>query len=113
MEQARQAPLSEADTNFPAECRYVLEQLGRMYGYEAVVQERKLTAVEWLQFHQQHSGPVMEELHHRLEAQFVQKKTEPNSGLGKVSYLLRHRRALTAFLREKNAPLDNTVSNEP
>ncbi len=70
--------------NFPAACRHVLEQLGRVYGYESEARECGLTGTERLHFHQQHSGPVMDELHCWLEAQLAQKKTEPNSGLGKV-----------------------------
>ncbi len=97
--------------NFPAECRYVLEMLGRVYGFEAEVHERGLKAAERLQFHQQHSGPVMAELHRWLETQLAQKKAEPNSGLGQaITYLLRHWRGLTAFLREANAPLDNNAA---
>ncbi len=96
--------------NFPSECRFVLEQLGRVYGYEAEAREQKLTGAERLAFHQQHSAPVLEELHCWLEAQLAQKKTEPNSSLGQaITYLLRHWRGLTAFLREKNAPLDNNL----
>jgi transposase len=96
--------------NFPGECRYVLEQLGRVYGYDADARERQLTATERLHFHQQHSGPVMDQLQGWLEAQLAQKKTEPNSSLGQaITYLLRHWRGLTAFLREANAPLDNNV----
>jgi transposase len=96
--------------NFPAECRYVLEMLGRVYGFEAEVHERGLKALERLQLHQQHSGPVMGELHRWLEAQLAEKKAEPNSGLGQaITYLLRHWRGLTAFLREANAPLDNNL----
>ena len=96
--------------SFPIECRYVLEQLGRVYGYEAEAQERKLTPGERLQFHQQHSTPVMEELHRWLEKQFAERKTEPNSGLGKaITYPLRHWQSLSLFLREQNAPLDNNL----
>jgi transposase len=96
--------------NFPAECRYVLEMLGRVYGFEAEVRQRGLKAAERLQFHQQHSGPVMAELHRWLETQLAEKKAEPNSGLGQaITYLLRHWRGLTAFLREANAPLDNNL----
>ena len=55
-----------------------------------------LTPEERLQLHQQRSGPVMEQLHHWLEAQFAEQRTEPNSGLGKaITYLLRHWRPLT------------------
>jgi len=96
--------------NFPAECRYVLEQLGRIYGYEAEARERKLAAAERLTFHQRHSGPVMEELHRWLETQLAERKTEPNSGLGKaITYLLRHWQSLTLFLRHAGAPLDNNI----
>ena len=52
----------------------------------------------------------MTELHGWLEAQLAGKKTEPNSGLGKaITYLLRHWRPLTLFLRQAGAPLDNNV----
>jgi transposase len=55
-----------------------------------------LSAVERLQFHQQLSGPVMDQLHKWLEAQFALKQVEPNSGLGKaITYLLRHWKGLT------------------
>ena len=81
----------EVAANFPDECRYVLEMLGQVYGYDAEARERSLTPEERLQLHQAHSGPVMEKLHQWLEAQFAERKTEPNSGLGKaITYLLRH-----------------------
>ena len=60
---------------------------------------------ERLQFHQQRSGPVMDELQGWLERQFAERKVEPNSGLGKaITYLLRHWRPLTLFLREAGRP---------
>jgi hypothetical protein len=52
----------------------------------------------------------MDELHGWLEAQLKEKKAEPNSGLGKaIEYMLRHWQALTLFLREPGAPLDNNL----
>ena len=102
--------LVEVAANFPDECRYVLEMLGQVYGYDAKARELNLTPDERLQFHQAHSGPVMKQLHQWLEAQFAERKTEPNSGLGKaIKYLLRHWRALTLFLRKAGAPLDNSL----
>jgi transposase len=81
-----------------------------VYGYDAEARAQALTSEQRLQFHQQHSGPVMEQLHHWLEAQFAERKAEPNSGLGKaITYLLRHWRSLTTFLREAGAPLDNNL----
>jgi transposase len=100
----------EVAQNFPEECRYVLESLGDVYANDATAREQKLSAQDRLQFHQQQSGPVMETLHGWLEAQLAEKKTEPNSGLGKaITYLLRHWKGLTAFLREAGAPLDNNI----
>lgn len=100
----------EVAANFPSECRYVLEMLGQVYGHDAEAREQRLTPGQRLQLHQQRSGPIMEQLHQWLEAQLVQKKTEPNSGLGKaITYLLRHWRPLTAFLRIAGSPLDNNI----
>ena len=100
----------EVVANFPGECRYVLEMLGKVYGNDAEAREQCLKPEQRLQFHQQRSGPVMEQLHRWLEAQLAQKKTEPNSGLGKaITYLLRHWRPLTAFLRVAGSPLDNNI----
>jgi transposase len=100
----------EVAANFPGECRYVLEMLGQVYGHDAQAREQRLTPEQRLQFHQQHSGPLMEQLHRWLEAQLAQKKTAPNSGLGKaITYLLRHWRPLTAFLRVAGSPLDNNI----
>ncbi len=96
--------------NFPDECRYVLEMLGRVYGYDGEAKRQKMSADQRLELHRQFSGPVMDELHTWLEAQLAGKKTEPNSGLGKaITYLLRHWRPLTLFLRQAGAPLDNNV----
>ena len=96
--------------NFPGECRYVLESLGKVYYNDAKAREQGMSPGDRLKFHQEQSGPVMEELHVWLEAQLAEKKTEPNSGLGKaIRYLLRHWKGLTAFLRIAGAPLDNNI----
>jgi transposase len=100
----------EVAANFPDQCRYVLEMLGQVYGHDAEARGRSLTPDQRLQFHQAHSGPVMEQLHRWLEAQFAERKTEPNSGLGKaITYLLQHWKALTLFLRKAGTPLDNNI----
>jgi transposase len=100
----------EVAANFPDECRYVLEMLGQVYGHDADARERGLTADERLRLHQERSGPVMDQLHRWLEAQFAERRTEPNSGLGKATtYLLRHWRPLTLFLRQAGSPLDNNI----
>ena len=100
----------EVVANFPGECRYVLERLGQVYGHDAEARAQALTPEQRLQFHQQRSGPVMEQLQRWLEAQLAEKRTEPNSGLGKaITYLLRHWLPLTTFLCVAGAPLDNNI----
>lgn len=97
--------------NFPSQCLYVLEMLGKVYGYDSQARERAMTPDERLQFHKEHSDPVMKELKEWLQAQFAERKTEPNSGLGKaINYLLRHWQPLTQFLRVAGAPLDNNIA---
>jgi transposase len=103
----------EIAPNFPDECRYVLESLGEVYGNDAMAREQALSAEDRLRLHQKQSGPVMEQLHAWLEGQIAEKKTEPNSGLGKaITYLLRHWKGLTAFLRHAGAPLDNNICEQ-
>jgi hypothetical protein len=100
----------EVAKNFPEECRYVLETLGGIWNHGAMAREQKLSREERLRFHQEHSGPLMQTLHEWMEAQLAERKTEPNSGLGKaIRYMLRHWLPLTLFLREPGAPIDNNL----
>ena len=78
----------------------MLERLGEVYRNDAAARNAGLTPEERLRFHQEHSQPIMDALHEWLEAQFAERKTEPNSGLGQaIRYLLRHWQPLTLFLR--------------
>ena len=96
--------------SFPEECRYVLETLGGVYRNDALAREQGLSSQDRLLFHQEHSGPLMNQLHEWMEAQLAEHKTEPNSGLGKaISYLLNHWTKLTLFLRQAGAPIDNNI----
>jgi hypothetical protein len=55
--------------NFPEQCRHVLEALGEVYHQDQLARERGLSRVERLHFHQQHSRPVMNDLHQWLDTQ--------------------------------------------
>jgi len=100
----------EVAPNFPEECRFVLETLGEVYGNDALARDQRLTPEARLKLHQEKSGPLMEQLHQWMTDQLNGHKTEPNSGLGKaMTYLLRHWRPLTLFLRQAGAPLDNNL----
>lgn len=96
--------------NFPDECRHVLETLGEVFHIDALARDHGLTADERLALHQQRSAPLMEQLRDWCNRQFDDRKVEPNSGLGKaIGYLLGHWQALTLFLRQPGAPIDNNL----
>jgi transposase len=95
---------------FPDECTYVIEALGMVYKHDAIVKERDLSPDQRLAYHQEHSGPVMDDLKAWCETQFEEKLVEPNSGLGKaIKYMLKHWKKLTGFLKVPGAPLDNNI----
>lgn len=94
---------------FPDQCRHVIDQIGLVYQYDAQAREQDLDAQARLLFHQQNSGPVLDELKQWMEAQ-LHGQAEPNSGLGKaLRYFLKRWDRLTLFLRHAGAPLDTNV----
>ena len=96
--------------DFPEECRLVLKLLAGVYRNDAAAKEKALSPSERLVFHQQNSGPLMNELHEWATKQVDSHSVEPNSGLGKaITYMLRHWAPLTLFLRHAGAPLDNNI----
>src|SRR5271169_5233874 len=96
--------------NFPQECQFVLESFRAVYRYDAESEEQGLTPEERLRFHQERSQPVMDALHAWFEAQFNEKKVEPNSGLGEaIRYCLKRWDRLTLFLHQAGAPLDSNL----
>jgi len=96
--------------NFPAECRYVLEMLREVFHFDALAREQNLSPEERQNFHQQHSLPLMDQLHGWCRQQLDEAQVEPNSGLGKaIQYLLNHWQKLTLFLHVPGAPLDNNL----
>jgi transposase len=100
----------EVAPNFPQECLYVLEVLKEVYTHEAEAKSRGLSAQQRLHWHQAHSGPKMAQLQNWLSERIEQHYVEPNSGLGQaIAYMRKHWEALTLFLRQPGAPLDNNV----
>ena len=109
MSHARRQFVDVADA-FPEECRHVIDLLGKAYHHDDLAREQKLDPDERLRFHQERSGPVMEELKTWCERQIAEKVVEPNSGIGKaIQYLLNHWEKITRFLRVPKAPLDNNI----
>ncbi|MDZ4165667.1 MAG: IS66 family transposase [Smithellaceae bacterium] len=99
--------------NFPEETAHVIDQIALVYRNDETAKQQNLSPQERLLFHQRESGPVMKNLKQWLSEQIEQKKTEPNSGLGKaIAYMLKHWDPLTLFLRVPGAPLDNNLCEQ-
>lgn len=100
----------EVVENFPEPCRKVIQSVREIYRVEAQAKKQNLSDAQRLVFHQEHSQPVLEQLHQWMKEQIEQKQVEPNSGLGQaIHYMLRHWEALTRFLSVPGAPLDNNI----
>jgi transposase len=97
--------------SFPAEVRYVLEELREVYRNDAAARKASMTPQERLRHHQEHSAPVMNRLAAWMDAQIREKKVEPQSALGDaIRYMQKRWEPLTLFLREPGAPLDNNLA---
>jgi len=95
---------------FPEQCRFVIEILAKVYHHDALAKELNLSAEQRLRFHQEKSGPLMDELKSWMEMQLSDKKIEPNSGMGKaIQYMLKRWEKFTLFLRVPGAPIDNNI----
>ena len=100
----------EAAANFPEECAYILETLGKVYHNDAVTRERRMTPDARLTFHQAESGPLMDQMKNWFAQQIDGKRCEPNSGLGSaIAYMQTRWEELTLFLRIPGAPLDSNI----
>lgn len=97
-------------TLFEGPCRHVIEQLGAVFHNDSLVRERGLSPEARLVWHQEHSGPVMQNLAEWMKTEIAERRIEPNSSLGSaIKYMERHWSALTLFLRVAGAPLSNNI----
>ena len=104
----------QAAANFPEECRYILEILGKVYHNDAIAREQAMTPDQRLKFHQTESTPLMDEMKRWLDKQVDEKLCEPNSDLGSaLAYMLNHWKPLTLFLCVPGAPLEVASSSVP
>jgi transposase len=102
--------VADVAEQFPEAARHVIEALAKVYQHDAKCRQQQLSPEQRLWSHQQHSQPVMDELHRWMTEQFDKRSVEPNCGLGKaLRYLLEHWEPLTLFLRRVGAPLDNNL----
>ncbi len=100
----------EVEPYFDKECGYVIDQLAKVYSFDAKTKEKGMSFDERLSYHQENSEPIMSKLHAWLTQQINDGLVEPNSALGSaIKYFLKHWPKLTQFLKIPGAPLDNNI----
>lgn len=93
---------------YPDQCIHIIELIAKIYEHDE--KTREMTKLKRLQYHQEQSKPILDELHDYLDHQLKSKHVEPNDSLGKaIKYMLKHWRELTQFLRTAGAPLCNNI----
>jgi hypothetical protein len=103
--------LVELEDYFPSESARVIDAIAKVYKHEAECKKQRLTPVQRLAYHQQHSRAVMDDLKAWMEKQIAERYVEPNSRLGGAfDYLLKRWQSLTRFLEVPGAPLDNNTA---
>jgi len=84
--------------------------LEKVYKNDAFTKDKNMSPEDRLKYHQKKSTKLMDDLKVWLKTQLDEKNIEPNSALGgAISYMLKHYKAMTLFLREPKAPLDNNL----
>jgi transposase len=98
----------DLETAFPGECAHVLDDLARIYRYDA--ETNGMPPEDRLAHHQLHSGPVFDRLRGFIEQEIAEHRVEPNGPLFKsYRYLLTHWHGLTQVLRLGSAPIDANI----
>ncbi|MFC1610357.1 IS66 family transposase [Myxococcota bacterium] len=100
----------EIADSFPDQCLHVLVELEKVYKNEGKCRREKMTPEERLAYHQENSGPLMDDLEAWLRRQLDEKLVEPNSPFGEATeYMLKRWDRLTRFLSVAGAPIDNNI----
>ena len=96
---------------FEVECSFVLDCISKVYAAEHYCRNNKLSNDERLQYHRQHSKPIMTNLRIWLINQFkFNSKIELNNPLGQaIAYMLKNWHAITKFLNYAGAAIDNNI----
>ncbi len=101
---------SDIEEVFPSECRVVIDALKQVFDHDDEARDQQMSAEARLTYHQEYSGPLMDELKGWLDKQLADRLVEPNSSLGQaIAYMQNHWKTLTRFLQIAGAPLDNNL----
>ena len=84
--------------------------LNDVFRNERKAKKRDLSRADRLAWHQEHSGPLMDQILKACNEMLEKRQAEPNSSLGKaIAYLKNHWDEFTLFLREEDVPLSNNA----
>lgn len=98
---------------YPESIEWVLDTYAKIWQHESFIKKHQLSLEQRLEYHKEHSLPVMESLKAWAQQQHQADDFEEHSALGKaISYLLRHYDRLTLFCREVGALIDNNRMEE-
>jgi transposase len=97
-------------STYPEAALFVLGIYGQVYENDRICKSGKMSDQARLEYHQEHSGPLMDELETWFTTVLSDNEAEPNGVLAaECQYLSNHWFGLTQFLRIKGAPLDNNA----
>ena len=103
----------EIQNLFGKPCEFVLDTISKIYHHEAYCKKHQLNPQVRLEYHQEHSAPLMEGLRVWFNNQLLYRHVEANSGLGQaIRYMLKHWNGLTRFLHVAGAPIDNSICEQ-
>lgn len=100
----------EIASHWPQECLKILASYSLIFLNDKIAQMRGFTPCQRLEWHQEKSRPIMEEIRTYCQHLIDEHKVEPNSSFGKaINYLNEHWEGLTLFLRLPDVPISNNA----
>jgi transposase len=88
----------------------IIAFLNTLFSNEREAKEQGLDDAQTFEKHKEKSAPIVDELKRYCQSLIDDKKTEPNSNLGKaINYMFNHWEGFTLFLRKPGVPIDNNA----
>lgn len=101
---------ADIQTAFPLATEFVVKAYKEIYKNESQCKEDNFSPSKRLEYHREHSLPIMAGMKKALELKLINKETEPNSVLGEaIKYFLKRYEKLIGFCTHEGAPIDNNL----
>ncbi len=100
----------DLESHYPDEVRFILQNLRKIYDFDAQAKQMNLNPKDRLSWHIKNSKPIMDSIKKWAEDLKLSDTIPPNSPLfdQAIDYMLPRWKELTLFLREPGAPLSNS-----